>query len=57
MTVPSVVTAWVDEVARLTTPDAIVYCDGSVRPVSVKVDMTTVFPGQATIAGGEVVTE
>ena len=27
---PSAVTAWVDEVARLTTPDAIVYCDGSV---------------------------
>jgi phosphoenolpyruvate carboxykinase (GTP) len=29
MAVPSVVTAWVDEVARLTTPDSIVYCDGS----------------------------
>jgi phosphoenolpyruvate carboxykinase (GTP) len=29
MAVPSAVTTWVDEVARLTTPDAIVYCDGS----------------------------
>ena len=29
MAVPSVVTAWVDEVAKLTTPDSIVYCDGS----------------------------
>jgi phosphoenolpyruvate carboxykinase (GTP) len=29
MAVPPVVTAWVDEVARLTTPDSIVYCDGS----------------------------
>jgi len=29
MTVPPVVTAWVDEVARLTTPASIVYCDGS----------------------------
>ena len=28
MAVPPVVTAWVDEVARLTTPDSIVYCDG-----------------------------
>jgi phosphoenolpyruvate carboxykinase (GTP) len=29
MAAPSVVTAWVDEVAQLTTPDSIVYCDGS----------------------------
>ena len=29
MAVPSVVTAWVDEVAQLTTPDSIVYCDGT----------------------------
>jgi len=29
MAVPPVVTAWVDEVARLTTPASIVYCDGS----------------------------
>ncbi len=29
MAVPSVVTAWVDEVAQLTTPDSIVYCDGA----------------------------
>src|SRR5215207_8590445 len=29
MAVPSVVTAWVNDVATLTTPDSIVYCDGS----------------------------
>ena len=29
MAVPPVVTAWVDEIARLTTPDSIVYCDGT----------------------------
>ena len=29
MAVPPVVTAWVDEVAQLTTPDSIVYCDGT----------------------------
>jgi phosphoenolpyruvate carboxykinase (GTP) len=29
MAVPSVVTAWVDEVSRLTNPASVVYCDGS----------------------------
>ena len=29
MAVPSVVTAWVDEVAQVASPDPIVYCDGS----------------------------
>jgi phosphoenolpyruvate carboxykinase (GTP) len=29
MAVPQVVTAWVDEVTKLTAPDAVVYCDGS----------------------------
>ena len=29
MAVPSVVTAWVDEIAQLTAPDSIVYCDGT----------------------------
>src|SRR5215207_376234 len=29
MAVPSVVTAWVNDVATLTTPDSIVYCDGT----------------------------
>ena len=29
MAVPPVVTAWVDEVARLAAADSIVYCDGS----------------------------
>jgi prepilin-type N-terminal cleavage/methylation domain-containing protein len=33
-----------------------VQCDGSVRTVRPSIDMTTVFPAMATIAGGEVIT-
>jgi prepilin-type processing-associated H-X9-DG protein len=33
------------------------YCDGSVRTVKPTIDMNTVFPALASIAGGEVVTD
>jgi prepilin-type processing-associated H-X9-DG protein len=32
-----------------------VFCDGSVRPISTSIDMNVVFPGLASIAGGEVI--